>query len=120
MSSNTLSLILNLVLLSILALWLAVGLFRKRLVRWICLRKISRGQMAAVETILAEARQNHFISYKDEENLRIEMRLEMVCSSPASADTRPDLKSHIQDLYYFYFPKRKNHVQKDDLGSKAP
>jgi hypothetical protein len=106
MSSTTVSLILNLVLLAILGLWLAIWLNRKTIVRVICLRKAARGQMEAIETILAEARKEHYITYDEEIKLRIEMGMPTDGIMPASADVKPTLKTHLQDLVNFYLPKK--------------
>lgn len=67
MSNATISIIsIGLLDLAMMGLWLAIYFNRKRLVRWICLHKKSRGQLEAIETILAEALKEHYITYQQD------------------------------------------------------
>jgi hypothetical protein len=120
MSNATISIIsIGLLDLAMMGLWLAIYFNRKRLVRWICLHKKSRGQLEAIETILAEALKEHYITYQDEEQLQIEMELPVDMVASITEDDGADLKTHLKKLFYFYLPKRKSHATKDDTGSKT-
>jgi hypothetical protein len=94
----------NLVLILAFMGWLVLWIRRKRIIRWICKRMIARNQRGSAETVLKEARSEHWIDFTGESDLRLELGLPMDVTSPASADPKPGLAEHLKDTIRFYLP----------------
>lgn len=100
-------LILFIAFLFIFFLWLILYSNRKNMVRWICKRAIARGDQEKAVTIFIEALNEGWINIKDAFLFANEYEcLESALSKLTIPKKKNDMRSHLIDLYHFYFPKK--------------
>ena len=100
-------LILFIAFLFIFFLWLILYSNRKIMVRWICKRAITRGDQEKALTIFIEALNEGWINTKDVRQFAKEFDcLELQLSKLPIPKKKEDMRSHLIDLYHFYFPKK--------------
>jgi hypothetical protein len=87
--------------LCIFLIWLVVYSSRKVLTEWIVRMAVTRGNKAAADVTLQEARLQHWISFDEEQRLRQALNLP---DSPIPPEpVKPfNLKEHLTDLLHFF------------------